>query len=131
MIPGGSETILLEVAERPSLTFAVDMENNKIVGQIDGLEAAKQAAFLALGVERFDHEIFSWNYGFENKKIIGRQMSLAIPETERYITECLLQDDRFLEVKDFVFTQDKSKLLVEFEVVTKAGSFFVEKEVSL
>ena len=132
MIPGGSSDVkIITVVEKPSKTFSLDASNNQIIGTVDDLEAVKQAVLLILGTNRFEHPIYSWNYGIESKKLIGRPMTLVVPELERYIKEALLQDDRISEVRDFSFRQQKRKLIVEFTVVSSKGSFATGTEVKI
>ena len=131
MIPNNSDSIVLTQIEKPSKTYRLNSDTNKTVGYCDKLEAVKQAVFLILGIERFKHEIYSWNYASEFTKLFGQPMSFVIPELERYIKEALIQDDRISDVIDFSFTQQKRNLLVQFTVISSFGSFEYEKEVSL
>ena len=136
MIPKNSSAVMeiagTQATVKPSKTFYLDIENNRIVGMVDNLDAVKQAVLLILGTNRFEHPIYSWNYGIESRKLIGKPMSFVIPELERYVKEALLQDDRITEVKDFSFTRiDRGKLGATFTVVSVFGSFPSEKEVSV
>lgn len=126
MIPGGSETILLQVAEKPSKTFAIGSP-----GYIDQIEAVKQAVLIILDVARFDNPVVSWNFGHELNKLIGQPMDLAIAEVERYLKEALTQDDRISDVVGFEFTEKRNALLVEFTVVSTFGNFTTETEVNV
>ena len=119
------------IVNEPSKTFALDMDKKRVVGTIDGLEAVKQAAYLIFRTERFYYPIFSWNYGIETRKLIGKPMALVIAESERYIKEALTQDDRITDVVDFSFEVDKKKLMVKATVFSIFGDFAVENEVSL
>lgn len=131
MIPKNSDSIVLTQIEKPSKTYRLNSDTNKTVGYCDKLEAVKQAVFLILGIDRYVHEIYSWNYASEFAKLFGQPMDFVIPELERYITEALIQDDRISDVTDFSFTQDKNKLIAKFTVISSFGSFEAEKEVSL
>lgn len=131
MIPKNSDTIVLQQIEKPSKTYRLNSDTSKTVGYCDKLEAVKQAVFLILGIERYIHEIYSWNYASEFTKLFGQPMDFVIPELERYIKEALLQDDRINAVTDFNFTQDKNKLIAKFTVVSSFGSFDYEKGVNL
>jgi len=127
-----SGEILLEKIETPSLTFNIDTNNNVIIGEIDELEAVKQASFLCLNTDRFYHLIYSWNYGNELVNVFGKPYGLAIPEIKRFITEALCQDDRISSVDSWQFTRIKrGVLLAEFIVHSKYGSFEMEKEVAV
>lgn len=131
MIPKNSDSIVLTQIEKPSKTYRLNSDTNKTVGYCDKLEAVKQAVFLILGIDRYVHEIYSWNYASEFAKLFGQPMDFVIPELERYIKEALLQDDRINAVTDFNFTQDKNKLIAKFTVVSSFGSFDYEKGVNL
>lgn len=115
---------------RSSRTFQVDFDKKRIVGFIDNIEAVKQAAYLILKTERFDFPIFSWNYGFEEKQLIGKPYELVLLESERLIKEALIQDDRITDVIDFEFTQNGKKLNADFTIVSIFGDFSAQKEVS-
>ena len=53
MIPVVDDELLtLEDETQPSLTYALDAENGRIRGKVDGLEAVKQAVYLVLSTER-------------------------------------------------------------------------------
>jgi len=91
----------------------------------------KQAVYCILNTERFEHLIYSWNYGIELKHLIGENTTFVIPELERVITEALLQDSRITEVKDFDFEINKNEIKVKFTVITNIGEFEAEKVVSV
>lgn len=126
MIPGGSETIFAKTVEKPSKTFPIGPP-----GYIDQIEAVKQAVAIILDVARFNNPVVSWNFGHELNKLIGQPMELVIPESERYIREALTQDDRITDVVDFEFTEQGSKLLASYRVVTIYGDFTRETEVNI
>ena len=41
-----------DYVEQTSNTYAIDYENNRIVGYVDGIEAVKQAIYLILQTEK-------------------------------------------------------------------------------
>ena len=75
--------------------------------------------------------IYSWNYGFEKKRLIGKPVDYCIPEIERSIKEALLQDDRITAVDNFQFEVNKKKVLTTFRVVSIFGPIFTEMEVEI
>ena len=85
------------VTEQTSRTYYLDIEKNIIYNFCDGLEAMKQTIYCILNTERFDHLIYSWNYGIELKHLIGESTTFVIPELERVIKEALLQDTRIVD----------------------------------
>ncbi len=50
-------------AKKPSLTYRIDFEKNRLSGMTDGKDALQQAIRLRLMTERFEHLIYSWDYG--------------------------------------------------------------------
>lgn len=96
-----------EVTEQTSKTYCLNIEKNTISNFCDGIEAMKQTIYCILNTERFEHLIYSWNYGIELKHLIGENTTFAIPELERVIQEALLQDDRISEVNNFDFKVEK------------------------
>lgn len=121
----------LEVAEQPNKTYYLDIENNTIKGYCDGIEAMKQAIYCILNTERFEHLIYSWNFGIELKNLIGESSTYVVPELQRVITEALVQDDRIEEVNNFDFEINKNKITVTFNVMTTVGEITIEKVVNV
>lgn len=117
-------------ANRSTLDFAINISSDKMSGMVDGLEAVKQVAYLILNTERFDHIIYSWNYGVELRNLINQPRSYVIPEIKRRIEEALKQDDRILGVDDFKIDFGKRHIHVDFKVISKYGSFEQSLEVT-
>jgi len=118
-----------EVVEQPSKTFKLNTVKNRIVGFIDAIEALKQAIFLILSIERYDHIIYSWNYGVELNDLFGKPIPFVLPEIKRRVTEALVQDDRIDSVDTFKFEVNKGKVLATFTVHSIYGEIETEKEV--
>ncbi|ENY8474665.1 DUF2634 domain-containing protein [Clostridioides difficile] len=123
--------INFDVRREPSKTFKLNIEKSKIDGICDDVEALKQTIFLILNTERYQHLIYSWNYGVELNDLIGEPISFVIPELERRIKEALIQDDRIENVDNFEFQNIKGKLQCRFSVHTKYGNIKAEKVVSV
>ncbi len=119
------------VTEQTSRTYYLDIEKNIIYNFCDGLEAMKQTIYCILNTERFDHLIYSWNYGIELKHLIGESTTFVIPELERVIKEALLQDTRIIDVNNFDFTVKQNEVLVTFTVITTLGNIEMERVVSI
>ncbi len=120
-----------EVKEQTSKTYYLNIEKNTISNFCDGIEAMKQTIYCILNTERFEHLIYSWNYGIELKHLIGENTTFVIPELERVITEALMQDTRISEVNNFEFEVKENTILAKFTVVTTVGEIEVEKVVSV
>lgn len=120
-----------EIEEEASRTYRLRFDGQPGNGMIDGVEAMKQAIFLILHTERYEHEIFSWDYGIELMELIGSDApELLEGDLEEAISEALLADDRIQGVTDFTFTPTEGKrgLLVQFTVETDVGDIVSELE---
>lgn len=120
-----------EIIEEPSLTHKLNHEKQIISGNVDGLEAVKQAIYLILNVERYRHVIYSWNYGIELQDLFGKPKPFVYPELKRRITEALTQDDRITAVDGFTFTSNKNTVTVQFTVHTIFGDVEAERTVNI
>lgn len=133
MIPQNIVTdndIGFEIMEQPSNTYRIDLENKRILGYIDGIDAVKQAIYKILFTERYNYAIYSWNYGIELQDLIGKSKDFVYFNLEKRITEALLQDDRINSVDNFVFASDKGDVHVTFTVNTVFGEVQAERKVS-
>lgn len=131
MLPSAYTNDLLadfSVVERPTRTYRLNFSGKPSTGMITGVDAMRQAVFLALHTERFDYEIFSWNYGISLSPLMGENISYYLQaRLQQAIEESLLQDDRVLEVSDFVFERPKRGVLaVQFSVKTTQGDIISE-----
>ena len=115
MIPNSDKEI--EIVSYPTLTYGLNFATQRIDAFIDNKEGLRQSIYLMLSVNRTEHLIYSWDYGLEIMDLIGEQATYVIPELERKITECLLQDDRINAVDSFELVQlDKNKVAISFIV---------------
>lgn len=135
MTPNTENNILINnvetVTEQPNKTYYLDKEKNIISGFCDDLEAIKQTIYCILNTERFDHLIYSWNYGIEAKHLIGENSAFVVPELERVIKEALLQDTRIIDVNNFSFEIIKNKIIATFTVMTTLGTLEMERVVNI
>lgn len=133
MIPS-TNTILsqdLEVETLPSKNYKMQIEHDVINGFCDELEAMKQVVFKILNTERYQHIIYSWDYGIELLDLYGEPVTYVCPELERRITEALVQDDRIDSVDSFAFdVLEKRTVKVTFTVHTIFGGIEAEKVVN-
>ncbi|MCD3211829.1 DUF2634 domain-containing protein [Clostridium botulinum C/D] len=111
-------------------TYKIDFENDRIIGFCDGIESLKQAIYLILNTERYEHLIYSDNYGSELKDLINKDRDIAESEYKRRVKEALLQDDRINNVDNFIFNYDGDNVLIEFIVFSVYGEFSMGKEVA-
>lgn len=131
MLPEIDSNLTFEIQEQPSKTFKLNTDKNIINGTINELEAVKQAIYLILNIERYEYLIYSWNYGFETKDLIGEEYSYVCSELKRRIEEALVQDDRINSVDSFSFEKNKGKVHVTFTAHTKFGDTEEGAEVNI
>ncbi len=130
MIPKTDNDLLsLNIETQPSLTYALDIENGRIRGSVDRVEALRQAIYLILSTERYEYLIYSWDYGVELKELIGQSKEYALSEIKRRITEALTQDDRITAVEGFEFEVEKNSVHTTFTARTIFGEMEVETDV--
>lgn len=133
MIPKVNINLSINSIERnigPSKNHRMDINKELINGYNDLIDGVKQAVFKILNTERYNHYIYSKNYGVELEDLFGEPISYVCPEIERRITEALIQDDRIISVDSFSFDiKEKRKVNVTFIVHTIFGDFESVKEV--
>ena len=101
--------VKINLPEKSNKTYKLNIEKNTIEGKCEGIDAIKQTIYCILNTERFNHLIYSWNYGIEIEHLIGESITYVIPELERVINEALIQDSRVVQVSDFKFEVNKNK----------------------
>ncbi|GAA4865052.1 DUF2634 domain-containing protein [Paenibacillus vulneris] len=130
MIPqGGILGKVTQTVRQPGRTYRIDPGLKRILGMVDGLEAVKQAALKILATERFEHIIYSGNYGSEFSNIPGRSPSFVQTELNRRIREALLQDDRIKDIQHFEVEINGDDITASFTVVSLYGSVALTKGV--
>lgn len=136
MIPqvnGDNDDLEIEFEEeiQTSKTYKLDLVRKRVIGYTDGLEAIEQAIYKAIGTERYDHRIYTWNYGAEIAKLFGQPIPYVYSELKRLITEALTHDDRIDVVDAFLFSNNKNKVSVSFTAHTVAGNIEIQTEVAV
>lgn len=109
---------------------AWDYINNKPIIQdgdfkfVTGLEAVKSWIFRNIQIERYKHEIYTWNNGNELSTLIGKPFNaLNKAEAERIVRDSILINPYVIDVKmnDIKFVD--GKITMEFEVRTIYGDY--------
>lgn len=95
------ETEDVEETLQPSKTYAIC--GNRIQGYVDGIDAVKQSVGKILNTEMYEYPIYSFDYGQELQKLIGKEQMYVRSELKRIVTDSLLIDDRITAVTDFSF----------------------------
>ena len=118
--------------EYSNKTHKILVEDKRVAGYVNELEALKQAIYLILNTERYKFPIYSWDYGVELVDLFGKPIPYVRSEVQRRVEEALLQDDRIEKCSDFEFeTIDKRKLHVTFLVHSIYGTIASNLEVTI
>lgn len=110
-----------------SRTYRLD--GDRIMGMTDGKEAVFQAIELALTTGRWQHGIYSGDYGCEIHELFGHDSRPMEKEIELLMREALEQDDRITEVKDFRVDYKGDTAEISFTAVSRFGDIQVERSV--
>ena len=118
------------IASQPSKTWIIDRNTMQVACMDEGLEAVRQAVEIALDVERFRWTIYSANFGSELDELIGQDEALITAEIPRLVEGALSQDDRIIQVEDYVFTRTgPDSMHVSFTVHTVYGDLIEEMQI--
>lgn len=122
-----------DIENEPSLTYAMNLDKHIFVGKIDEVEAIQQAVMKILNTERYEFDIYTWDYGIELSDLRGESMPYVMSEVKERIIDALTADDRIESVEDFEVEQvAKNTLLIKFTVITAQGDEFeTESEVEV
>ena len=96
---------------------------------VEGNNAIKVWAYKALLTPRYNHSIYSWDYGSELMDLVGKAYtpSLTKEEAKRYIKEALLINPYILEVNVVDTSFNNGILSADIKIVTIYG----ESEVTI
>ena len=96
---------------------------------VEGNNAIKVWVYKALLTPRYNHSIYSWDYGSELMDLIGKAYtpSLTKEEAKRYIKEALLINPYILEVTVLDTSFNNGVLSADIKIVTIYG----ESEVTI
>ena len=118
------------IASQPSKTWIIDRSTMQVACMDDGLEAVRQAAEIALDVERFRWTIYSANFGSELDELVGQDEALITAEIPRLVEGALSQDDRIVQVDGYTFTRTgPASMHVSFTVHTVYGDLIEEMQI--
>lgn len=122
----------IEIIEEPTFTYGFNFETGEITGYKDGIEAMEQVIYKILNTDRYKHEIYNWDYGFEISDLFGKSKPYVYSEVKRRIREALLNDERILEVDNFILeSPGKNIVHARFTVHTVFGDIETSKEVEI
>ena len=116
-----------DLKSEPSFTYAMkipgdEVTESRFIGKVDDVNAMQQAIMKILSTERYENEIYSWNFGIETRDLYGMDVLFVMSEIKTRIGDAITADDRFESVDDFV-VEKVCKCIVHctFTVTTTDG----------
>lgn len=104
--------------------YGINFETGQLSGKIvEGLEAVKVWAWLALQTARQRYYIYSTDYGQEYEDLIGKSYSKEYTDTElkRMTEECLLINPYITGIEDFEAAKNEDCVELSFKMITLLG----------
>ena len=131
---GGELDFILET--EPSLTYAMkvnpdETKDSIFVGRVDDTEAVRQAVMKILNTERYENEIYSWDYGIELQDLFGMSMAYVMSEIKLRIEDALLADDRIASVGGFEVERTGKRTIHCSFTVTMVQGEEIEEETEI
>lgn len=121
----------LVITEDVETTKTYKISDDKIQGFADSLEALKQSINKKLDTEQYEYPIYSFDYGIELESLIGKDQTYVKIELKRRIQECLIQDERIVNVDNFLYSVSGDEMGCTFDVVSIYGNITITKEVTV
>lgn len=118
---------------KPSKTYKMDIERERIWGHCDGIEALKQAIYKELNTEKGEYVIYG-DYGLKKKDLFGKEKRWAYMILTDRIKDALIDDDRINDVHSFLYIDEMSKkdnLCLSFVVDSIYGEFEMSEVIRL
>lgn len=112
--------------------YEIDFKTGQLTGRkVEGSEAVKAWAWLALQTARYRYPAYSWDYGQEYDDLVGQSYSRGYieMELERMTEECLLVNPDITGIEDFSVEFTGSTAHISFKLLTKYGDEEVDADV--
>ncbi|MCQ4637665.1 DUF2634 domain-containing protein [Anaerovorax odorimutans] len=112
-----------EIEETPK-EWGLDFKSGQLTGRVvEGVEAVKVWAWLALRTQRYRYMIYSWDYGSEYEDLIGTTHTNEYLDTElkRMTEECLSTNKYIIGIENFAFEKQEECLKIRFKLLTVFG----------
>ena len=109
--------------------YGIDFETGQLTGKVvEGLEAVKVWAWLALQTARERYYIYTTDYGQEYEDMIGKGYTKDYlkAELKRMTEECLTVNPYITGIENFEISKDGDHVTLSFLMVTNLGDTEVE-----
>lgn len=119
----------IEGQQMPSLTYRIFWEKQEVCGQVEGLDALKQALEKRISTEKYRYDIYDGTYGLETADLLGKNKDEVIPKLQIRLEEALLADERVKAVFDMTVQTEKNNLILSCHVESIYGVLSIERTV--
>ncbi|MDO4301634.1 MAG: DUF2634 domain-containing protein [Clostridia bacterium] len=122
-----------ETTEKPTKTYRLDLDNGRITGYVDGIEAVQQYIKKTLLTPRFKCLAYTSQYGSEiEAMLVANKWDREIIEEllPPIIKEALI-DSRIIDIYNFSFEDGDDCLFVKFTVDTVYGETDIKEAVQI
>lgn len=131
MIPKGLIDVDLEVTQDIETAKTYKLSKTNIQGYTDELKALEQAIYKEFNTEKYEYQIYSFNYGIDIESLLGKDSIYVKVELKRRIQERLQLDNRIENVDNFKFEINGDMMLCTFDVHSIYGDTNISKEVNI
>lgn len=133
MIPKNDSEYLddtaIEILEQPSFTHKMLIEEERVKGYIDEMDAYKQFIYKCINTEKGVYPIYP-TFGVKKQDLFGKRKDLAFIILTRRIKDALTLDDRTVNVYGFEYVEKWSKV-DNLGMKFKVKSIFNDEEISI
>lgn len=91
---------------------------------VEGLEALKIWIYKAIKINRYEHDIYSWDFGCEIDNLLGESLYSRAHielETQRYIKECLSINPYINSISFNDISYEKGVVNANFQIDSRYG----------
>lgn len=123
-------TAVVEEEEKPTKTYRLDIENERIVGYVDGIEAVEQAILKILLTPRFKCLIYDDQYGNELSDVIiskDASQDFITSSAEGFVRDALIVDSRIISVGNFSASIEGDECNIRFVAETIYGNIEISE----
>ena len=124
---------VIEEEEKPTKTYGLDLENGRIRGYVDGVDAIRQAITKVLLTPRFKCLIYNSQYGNELAEVIiahDTDYEFIKTSAEGFVRDALLADSRITGISNFTLEMDGEDCYISFVADTIYGTTDIREVLS-
>lgn len=117
----------------PSRTYKLDLENGRILGMVNGIDAIRQSAMKSILTPRYKCYAYDDQYGSEIGSLLSMQdisREYIQAEMPTLLEDCLLADGRIERIDELSFFFDADAADIQFDIYTAVSDEKTSVEVT-